>query len=371
MRSPSRVPIPSDRALALLSHLLRGLKMIGRSVLLLLFAVTLTARSADWFPVQAVQDGVLTAYRSLPTASRQWRVCALLPNVSDKFWWGIAWGIDEEASRLGAVVGMYEAGNDADGGQQRRQFKECMQRHAQAIVLAAVDAQGLNDLVADAMRRGVVVVDLLNGRTRHDATAEIVSNTFGLGAAAGAYVRRRCRDVRLKVAWIPGPAGAVWTEQARAGLRQSLDKCPVAWREAPHAALDTSSQMLLVRSLLADDPPDFVVANAPAALAAARYVGQSKRPVEVISYYPNEMVLQALRAGEITAVISNAPVLHARIAFDVAIKALEGQRHPRVVRLPVEAVDRDSIGKFATGKVVAPPGFRVRLRPLDQQARAD
>ena len=55
-------------------------------------------------------DGKARDYVPLAHASRPWRICTLLPHGIDRYWWGVAWGLDEEARRQGVQLGIYEAG---------------------------------------------------------------------------------------------------------------------------------------------------------------------------------------------------------------------------------------------------------------------
>ena len=59
---------------------------------------------------EVLADGVSQQYQPLSQAAKPWRVCALLPHGKDRYWWGVAWGLDEEAARQGVRLGIYEAG---------------------------------------------------------------------------------------------------------------------------------------------------------------------------------------------------------------------------------------------------------------------
>ena len=44
------------------------------------------ATGAPWYPVALRADGRALAYTPLDSASKPWRICALLPHGIDKFW---------------------------------------------------------------------------------------------------------------------------------------------------------------------------------------------------------------------------------------------------------------------------------------------
>ena len=108
--------------------------LANRGWLLWLCLLTSLAR-ADWYPLAVRADGELVQYSPLAQASQPWRICALLPHGKDRYWWGVAWGLDGEARRQGVQLGIYEAGGYENGAQQmkaaswpRRAIRRCCRR---------------------------------------------------------------------------------------------------------------------------------------------------------------------------------------------------------------------------------------------------
>jgi hypothetical protein len=58
-----------------------------------------------WYPVKVVSHGRAAMYEPLARARKAWRICALLPHARDKYFWGVSWGLSQEAARLGAQRG--------------------------------------------------------------------------------------------------------------------------------------------------------------------------------------------------------------------------------------------------------------------------
>ncbi|CAE6888641.1 Peripla_BP_1 domain-containing protein [Ectopseudomonas oleovorans] len=95
--------------------------------------------AAEWFPYPVQADGRMLDYRPLPAAAQPWRICALLPHGKDRYWWGVAWGLDQEAQRLGVRLGIYEAGGYEHGDVQLEQFDRCVAEGADAFVVASIN----------------------------------------------------------------------------------------------------------------------------------------------------------------------------------------------------------------------------------------
>lgn len=67
--------------------------------LLLLSGLSAPVLAAEWFPAAVQADGQAVQYQPQAQAAQPWRICALLPHGKDRYWWGVAWGLDGEADR--------------------------------------------------------------------------------------------------------------------------------------------------------------------------------------------------------------------------------------------------------------------------------
>lgn len=321
--------------------------------LLLLFART--GWADNWYPLATIADGKPFSYQALPSSSKPWRVCALLPHGKDRFWWGVAWGLAEEARRHNVKLGIYQAGGYENLALQRRQFAHCRERKADAILLATVSPSGLNREIDAAIQAKVVVIDLINGINDSNVTARAVSDTTELGVGAARYLLADAGSQAVEVAWFPGPEDAEWVANAEAGAMRTLKAAKASLIQGGHALPEITQQMTLVRNLFKHHTPDYVLGNAVAAEAAARFL--RTRPelhTKVIAYWANEPVIAMIRNGEILAAPSNGGVLQARIGFDLALRALEGKPFPSSVKLAPEMLDATNIDQFQMDKLLAP-----------------
>ena len=69
--------------------------------LLLLVLLWSCQSLAAGFSQPVVIDGQLRSYQPTGAASEPWRICVLIPNAKDRYWWGVTWGLQQEAQRLG------------------------------------------------------------------------------------------------------------------------------------------------------------------------------------------------------------------------------------------------------------------------------
>lgn len=320
---------------------------------------------ANWYPVPVVADGKPLSYAPLAAVTRPWRICALLPHGQDRFWWGVSWGLAEEAKRLNIKLGVYEAGGYEHLEVQRRQFAHCVAQRADAIVLSAIVPNGLTHEIADAIGKGAVVIDLINGSGAANVTARAVGDTSTLSVMAARYLLAHATKQPVSLVWFPGPKNAEWVAGAEKGMRSVLKPGTAMIIDGGYDVPESTRQMSLIRAVFQKFTPDYVLGNAVAAVAAARFVGANPAiHTKVIAWYANEPVVQLIREGKIEAAPSNHPVLQARIGLDLALRALERQPHPFDVKVVPEMIDARTVHLFQTEKLYAPAGTWMVQRPL-------
>jgi len=323
----------------------------------LLLLLGLPVRAGEWFPVRTIVDGKTTEYIPLPHAAKPWRICALLPHARDKYFWGVSWGLEEEALRLGVSIGIYQAGGYEHLAEQRQQFAECLALGADAIVLCAISSAGLNSDIERAAQRHVPVIDLVNGVSSNAVAARSLVSFADMSFAAARYMLADAGNRHIKVLWLPGPQDAKWVRDAEVGLKQALQGHDVDVVQGGYAATESSSQMALIRHRLKPNEIDYVLGNAVSAEMASnylRYQAQGGQHARIIAFYATEPVTALIHEGRVLAAPSDSAVLQARIAVDLAIRVLEGKPHGRQVAPYIEVLDHDNIDRYDMSKLLAP-----------------
>lgn len=324
-----------------------------------------SAASAEWFPLPATLDGKPGTYVPLQKAASPWRVCVLLPHARDKYWWGVSWGLMQEADRLGIRIGIYQAGGYEFLSVQRSQFASCIAQRADAIVLGAISAVGLNADIDAARAKGIPVIDLVNGVTSKAVAARSLVDFGDMATAALRYLAADANGRKVKVLWLPGPKDAGWVNDAEAAVRRRAASYGVDLVHGGYAPPDASSQMTLVRGHLKAAAPDYILGNAVAAEVAANFARYQERGgVKVISYYATEPVVDLVKSGRVLAAPSDGTILQARIGLDLAVRAIEKKAHPFRVSPVIEVLDASTVQRYDMTRLLAPPFKRFIQRPL-------
>jgi len=344
--------------------------IVGSAVVIM---PALEAQAKDkWYPVEIdVWDPPFnddlqrksSSYVALEKAAKKWRLCVSIPHLKDPYWSAVNFGLIDEARRLGVSLRLLEAGGYDHLDNQRKQIVDCMASGADALIISSISADGLNDLVEKYMGLGKVVVDMINGMSSKKMTARAGVNYFDPAFAIARYIV----DLKLnpgkpvKVAWFPGPDGATWVDQGDQGFIEGLKNTSARIVATARGDTGRATQGALVKKALDEHPDLDVIAGttvtAEAAIDLLRRRSLPKK-VEVLAYYYSPGVHRGIKRGSIVAAPTDLQSVQARIAVDLAVRALEGKPYIKHVSPKVIVVDRKNIKSFDETTSLPPRGFR-------------
>ncbi len=345
----------------------------------LLIFVTLvalpTAMAEDaWYPAQidvwsppfnTEHQHAKQQYLPPDHASRPWRICASIPHLKDDYWLAVNFGLVNEAKRMGVALNLYEAGGYENLATQQSQIAECVARNkADALIIGAISADGLNSVIADYSAKGMPVIDLINGINSDKIDARVAADFYDMGLAAGKYLTALQSDTHnkiTKIAWFPGPAGAAWVAAGDKGFRAALNGSSLSILEGGFGDTGIAAQTRLIEAVLDSHPDiDFIAGTAVSAEAAVQVLQKRnlEQRIKVISYYFGPGVYRGIKRGAILAAPSDSQAVLARISIDQAVRALEKQKMIRHLGVAIKMVDLKSLSAFDLNSSIAPAGFR-------------
>jgi len=345
----------------------------GMVALVLAFSAARAASAQAWHPLPV--DARSTAqgpvqrvdYRPLESASQKWSICVSFPHMKDPFFVAANYGMIEEAKRLGVRVQTLDAGGYTKLNTQISQIENCVAGGAQAVVMAAIAADGMHTILARLKTRGIPVVDALNGVTSPDTGVRVLTSPRDEGLRAGQYLAQRhpAGSKPVRVGWLPGPAGAGFVESFNAGFHAGIAGSAVVVAESKYGDSGKEVQARLLEDLLQTHPNlDYVVGSAVMAEAAVPIL-KSRRlagKVKVVSVYLTPGVLQHLRNGDIEAAGIAPVALTGRIMLDSAVRLLENRVEYTDVNALGRVWSKDEIGDLNADSALAPARFRPVFR---------
>jgi periplasmic protein TorT len=332
-----------------------------------------TAMAEDaWYPAQidvwsppfnTEHQHQLQQYTPPGHASRPWRICASIPHLKDDYWLAVNFGLVNEARRMGVALNLYEAGGYENLATQQNQIAECVaQNKADALIIGAISADGLNSVIGDYSAKGMPVIDLINGINSDKIAARVAADFYDMGLAAGKYLTALQSDNKAaKVAWFPGPAGAAWVAAGDKGFRAALNGSSLSILEGGFGDTGIAAQTRLIEAVLDSHADiDFIAGTAVSAEAAVQVLQKRnlEQRIKVIAYYFGPGVYRGIKRGAILAAPSDSQAVLARISINQAVRALEKQKMIRHLGVTIKMVDLKSLPEFDLNSSIAPAGFR-------------
>ena len=337
-------------------------------------AIFASAAMADWTPLKVdVWDPPFNkdrkhreeSYTALDKASKKWDLCVAIPHLKDAYWTAVNYGLVEHAKKLGVSLTIHVAGGYDKLDEQRKQVEKCLADKADAVIIGAIKSDGLNDLIEKFSAQGKPVIDLINGIDSPKLTARTAADFFEMGKAAGEYaVKKLAGGKAMIVGWLPGPKGAGWAEAGDRGFRDALSGTSLKIVDTVWGDTGLAAQDKLIKQMLEAHPDlNLIAGTAVSAEAAVQELRRRKlsEKVKVISYYFAPAVHLGIQRNVIAAAPSDVPGLQARLAVDVAVRALEKKPHPKHMSAAIQLIDGSNVGKLDLSGSLAPEGFRPIL----------
>jgi protein TorT len=330
------------------------------------------ANAADWYPYDAAKiepafaaDGksVDVTYVPLDKATKPWNICVSFPHMKDAYWLGVDYGVAEEAKRLGVKMNLSEAGGYTELDKQISQIEDCVASGANAVIIGAISADGLNNLVSEVRKKDIPVIDVINGISSPDISAKSLVSFYTMGSEAGAYLAKKhpAGSEEVEVGWFPGPAGAGWVSAANEGFLAAVKGSAVKVLEPKFGDTGKEVQLKLVEDALQANPNIRYIAGTAVTAEAAQGIIRERGlqgKVDLLSFYMTPGVFEGIKRGFILASPADSMVIQGRIAVDQAVRILEGKDYVKHVGPKIFVVDPSNINDVSPTNILPPDGYK-------------
>lgn len=298
------------------------------------------------------EGGVYTrsGYIPIARAAELWQICASVPPTSFEYFEAIARGLEAEARRLGVTLQLQEM-QTFDQEEQLAQIAHCIEGEADAMIVVAVDTTGYDDLFEQAGEQGMPVIDLATGSGSLNVTARIVTDRVGVGRAAAQFLAERhpLGGEVARVAWLYGPAGTKIAEDEDLGFRSAI---VVGALEIVHAAevlVEEMSVRRVVQDLANSDLEFDALVGGGLTIQVATQELAGRFPVgsiELVSVTTVASTITGILSDQIFAAVNDQPVVQARIAVDLAVRAIEDRPFLADLRPTLSIINRSNVDEF-------------------------
>jgi len=265
--------------------------------------------------------------------TKKWVIGVAIPHLKDPSWLASNFGYIDAAKHLGVEIIVLAAGGYNNISKQISQVENLVNSGVDGIILAGLSYSAEDPLVEEVVKKGIPVVEFINDIYSPHITAKSINGYYGLGYTCGEYlVRDAVNRDKVNVVVLPGPAGAGWVESAVVGFKAAVEKLApnkVKILEVKYADAGKVEQMQLLENALETYPQiDYIVGNGVAIDAATEILKERglQDKVKLYSDFLTEPLYNKIVNGEVAGSCCEGQPYEGRIAVDMLVRILEGQK---------------------------------------------
>lgn len=301
------------------------------------------------------------------------RMGVVLNSLDNPFWLALYEGVRDHARRLGVSATVRAVTSNADLAGQAAQVRALVAARKDCYAVAPIT--GINLVTALRGVRGPIVT--INSpidpaaakRARVRIGTYIGTDDFAAGRLAGARMASLLRGGG-EVALLGGWAHNVNSDLRLGGFQRGLRGSRVRVVARVNADYDRTTAEIAAERILRDHPrlSGFFAANDLMALGIADSVGAAGETgkVRVIGLDGIPEALDAVRAGSISATVSQYPYVMGQMAVEACAAAARGARLPARVDAPISLL---TSGNVARAIAAFPRPFQRYSDPFSRLVR--
>ncbi len=282
-------------------------------------------------------------------------IAIVLKTLANPFWETMKKGIEDKAAELGLKVDVFAANSEEDVEGQVTILENAVSKNYKAIGVAPLSPNNLNNIIAQAMKAGIYVINIdekvdidslkaLGG----NVMAFITTDNVAVGALAGEDIVRNLPDGG-KVAIIEGKAGNASGEDRKNGAKGVFEATEgIELVESQPADWDRTKAFDVATNYISKHPDLKAIycCNDTMAMGALEAVKNSGLEILVYGTDGNDDAVASVMAGELTGTVAQDPAGVGAYAFELLSKMIQEQ--PAIdmaVEVPVEFIPAKLIVK--------------------------
>jgi periplasmic protein TorT len=239
------------------------------------------------------------------------------------------YGLVTEAQRDHLSMTVYNGGGYVNLATQVSQMDDCIAAHYNAIIVGAIDATGLNPQIAKAHAAGIPVFDIANGIDDAIVAGHARVSFDQLGLTAATELLQHNKGKQMNILEVPGPEGAVWSDEAVQGIQQGVATDPDAKIVGIRRGdTDSTTTIGLIEDGLKAYPQTNAIitfdSGAGVAVTAVRDLGLTGK-VQVAGFMIVPADWTDIAQGTLLGCPTDFTPILGRIAVDMAVRTLQHQ----------------------------------------------
>jgi ABC-type sugar transport system substrate-binding protein len=265
-----------------------------------------------------------------PEPAGDYTIGVTFPHLKDEYWVAEAWGVDQEAEELGVDAEVQAAGGYGDTATQIDQIETFLTQGVDALIVGAVDSEGVAPTVDRAWSEGVPVI-YANALAESEKVTGVFTDDELAGTAQADFLAEE--DPNAKVIAMCGPPGVVWPKIRCESFIEQLGK------KAPNAQILSKKFHDMDRAVITDVASSTLQGaqdatwvynstdlQAKGVVDALRASGEKPGDIGITNLTTGRELVDMLEEGWINFALAERPVLQGRLAVDMAVQILNGDQ---------------------------------------------
>jgi ribose transport system substrate-binding protein len=300
--------------------------------------------------------GGSAAANAAPKKLKSIKIAAVVKGLDNPFFIGIKEGIEETALKYGVTVNVQAAPGLNDDIGQANKLDSLAGQNYDCYIVIPISSNNLSQAIGKITKKGKAVINIdspVDAASLKASGGKITSfagtDNKAAGKAGGVSMLKLIGSGK-KIGLIAGLAGNV-TSNARidgfkAGAAGSTFVGPESADWDTTKALDKANAMLLANP----DIAAFFAANDQMAAGVAKAVKAAGKNIPIYGVDGIADALVDVKAGNITATISQYPYVMGQMGVQACIIAAQGGKVPVSTITPYYVIDKSNIDKALTNK---------------------
>jgi ABC-type sugar transport system substrate-binding protein len=264
-------------------------------------------------------------------AERKYVIGVTFPHFKDPYWISEAYGVQQEANRLGIEVRINAATGYGDTSTQLRQLDTYLTQQVDGLIIGAVDSKGIAPAADRAWDQGIPVA-YANALADSKRTMGVYTDDQLAGVKQADYIASK--DPTARVIAFCGPPGVVWPKLRCEAFKKELKE------KAPGATILAEKYHDMDRAKIAEVAGNTIQAfpqagwvfnstdlQAKGVIDALRAAGKKPGDVKITNLTMGSELFDLMKQGWITYGLAEQPVLQGKLAVDELVLVLNGM-HP-------------------------------------------
>ena len=294
---------------------------------------------------------------------KKYMIAVALPNMPDPTWQTVWYGCQVQAQKLGLDARIADAGGYNKLDVQVSQIENFIQLKVDGIIIGAVQGDGVVPVLKRAADAGIKIVDAFLYENSGRTASRVINDQREIGAAEANYLGKALGG-KGNVVMLYGGIGNTTMLARGEGFKDALKKQYPAMKILAERFSDLTRTEGLkhMEDLLQAFPGQIngvytggsFLADGVADAVLAKRAGK----ILIATASPNPGTSDRIKRGEIHMMADQQNVMQGRIAINVMVSVLNGEKVPELIVPPIRELTVENIDKVDWSLSLPPAGWK-------------